>query len=331
MPQQQAKDFSRAAKGDPSRIWLPLLVQCFACCPAPHEPAEVAALATATAADSPQRQHRQFSRTFNEGPAEGPAERDKSMVFKRPLLDAAAAAGQPEVCIWLRRKGYPYSSAALLEAASGGHRRMFCEWLVSERRPHDCGVAGEAARNGHTGLMDWLLGAARPIAAPSAQMLVGAAEGCGLPTLQRLHTPTWMALARSWVASEGTEGVLAAAAASFTAEWHAATESGGSGGNAGGPAIAGTVLFRQQCRLSVKPFGSSTSLRSVDEPVVGLASEEDPAELLKCYNRDYDPAPSTFQGYLRGRPVSLFLAEVWWSQRASGLPVTIFTMVTAIP
>ncbi|PNG99484.1 hypothetical protein TSOC_014736, partial [Tetrabaena socialis] len=73
---------------------------------------------------------------------------------------------------------------------------------------------------------------------------------------------------------------------------------------------------------------SSTSLRSVDEPVVGLASEEDPAELLKCYNRDYDPAPSTFQGYLRGRPVSLFLAEVWWSQRASGLPVTIFTMAS---
>ncbi|PNH12234.1 hypothetical protein TSOC_000853 [Tetrabaena socialis] len=80
-------------------------------------------------------------------------------------------------------------------------------------------------------------------------------------------------------------------------------------------------------------IGSSTRrrcLRSVQEPAAGRADAmEDPAALLqKCFNCDYDPAPSTFQGYLQARPASLFLAEVWWSRRVSGLPVTIFTMAS---
>ncbi|KAG2447332.1 hypothetical protein HYH02_007661 [Chlamydomonas schloesseri] len=49
------------------------------------------------------------------------------------------------------------------------------------------------------------------------------------------------------------------------------------------------------------------------------SSSADPAELLSlCYNRHYDPAPASFQGWLDGRPASLYLADVWWSPRAEG-------------
>ncbi|GLC46971.1 hypothetical protein PLESTM_002002200 [Pleodorina starrii] len=61
---------------------------------------------------------------------------------------------------------------------------------------------------------------------------------------------------------------------------------------------------------------------------VGNDSEH-PAVLLKtCWNEAFDPAPRGFKDWLAGRPTSLNLAGVWWSNRTSSVPLTVFTMVS---
>ncbi|GLC35284.1 hypothetical protein PLESTB_000581200 [Pleodorina starrii] len=72
------------------------------------------------------------------------------------LLEAAAAAGQLEVCKLLRARGCPWGGTALDAAARGGHRHV-CEWLLAGGCPVDSSAVCEAARGGHEGLMEWLL------------------------------------------------------------------------------------------------------------------------------------------------------------------------------
>ncbi|PNH02876.1 hypothetical protein TSOC_011106, partial [Tetrabaena socialis] len=104
------------------------------------------------------------------------------------VLEAAAAAGQMEVCRWLREQGCTPTKGVLVAAAGSGQQAV-CEWLLADGCLDDyyCEtVAAAAARGGHVGLMDWLL--LHIADEPDVfHLLQSAAEGCDLPTLQRLH------------------------------------------------------------------------------------------------------------------------------------------------
>ncbi|KXZ40934.1 hypothetical protein GPECTOR_1253g509 [Gonium pectorale] len=146
------------------------------------------------------------------------------------VFQAAAAAGHLNSCQWLLEHGCPTkaqssgSSGLLAAAAQGGHRHV-CEWLLGLSLTWSSDGAVEAARGGHLGLMEWLL-QRRPelsVRAPGPWFRetwhgVGVAEGCDLPTLQRL----W----RGWgeLDAGSKEAVLAAAAASPTPDWAAKVE-----------------------------------------------------------------------------------------------------------
>ncbi|PNH01891.1 hypothetical protein TSOC_012174 [Tetrabaena socialis] len=114
----------------------------------------------------------------------------------------AAAAGQLDVCVWLRERGCLWSEVALTAAAKGGHQAL-CEWLVPvcPDNLHLVAAAASAAEGGHVGLMEWLRLAAQTHGADGSDvrqaldasdpvynsLLEGAAAGCDLATLQRLH------------------------------------------------------------------------------------------------------------------------------------------------
>ncbi|PNG99834.1 Ankyrin repeat domain-containing protein, partial [Tetrabaena socialis] len=139
-------------------------------------------------------------------------------------LEAAARAGQLDVCRWLRAQGCPVDETALTEAAAGGQQ------AVSE--------------NGHVGLMDWLLLRAGDLGPlhrlGPGNLLRAAAAACDLPTLQRLHhtyvgsdggerpLPLWnddLSLANGDDFEYGDhESILAAAAGSKTSCWQAKVE-----------------------------------------------------------------------------------------------------------
>ncbi|PNH12163.1 hypothetical protein TSOC_000965 [Tetrabaena socialis] len=144
-------------------------------------------------------------------------------VLEPAVLGAATAAGHIKVLGWLRSQGCAWSadSHAAREAARCGHTAM-CEWLVANRPAQSCELACEAARGGHVGLMDLLLRSVFGYSPDtSARLLKAAAEGCDLPTLQRLlHTY----LDSDHVdrhSAEQKAAVLAAAAASPTPDWRA--------------------------------------------------------------------------------------------------------------
>ncbi|PNH10038.1 hypothetical protein TSOC_003262 [Tetrabaena socialis] len=112
---------------------------------------------------------------------------DMPAMLDHDLFMATAAAGQLGVCIWLRERGCCRNDRLVLRAAARAGQQAVCEWLLANGCPEvdTNGVAAaSAAEGGHVGLMDWLL----PHADGShvAAMLMGAAEGCDLPTLQRL-------------------------------------------------------------------------------------------------------------------------------------------------
>ncbi|PNH04454.1 Ankyrin repeat domain-containing protein [Tetrabaena socialis] len=138
------------------------------------------------------------------------------------VLEAAAGAGQLEACRWLRQLGCPLDDPLTMwEAAAGRGHRAVCEWLLDEGdRPADVWAASAAAaRGGHVDLMDWLL--ARTAGAQGSDVpnvLAGAAAGCDLPTLQRLH--------HTYLDSQGRQlpkymqnPVVAAAAGSPMSDW----------------------------------------------------------------------------------------------------------------
>ncbi|KXZ51850.1 hypothetical protein GPECTOR_11g289 [Gonium pectorale] len=86
---------------------------------------------------------------------------------------------------------------ALHNAARYGHRQL-CEWLLREANyPWTQNAVGSALRGGHVELAGWLLqqrppGSGGPHDAPTrrkalTEVMMGAAYGCGVETLKRLH------------------------------------------------------------------------------------------------------------------------------------------------
>ncbi|PNH09463.1 hypothetical protein TSOC_003908 [Tetrabaena socialis] len=145
---------------------------------------------------------------------------DRGMVLQDRVYDAAAAAGQLEVCRWLHLQGCPRGAGALLGAARGGHQAV-CEWLLASGCALDRRAAGEAAGGGHVGLMQGLL---RADPSPDVPALArGVAEGCELHTLQRLHD-TLLDSVGAELALEDRGLVVAATAASPTPDWRAKVE-----------------------------------------------------------------------------------------------------------
>ncbi|PNH04288.1 hypothetical protein TSOC_009564 [Tetrabaena socialis] len=147
--------------------------------------------------------------------------------YSRPLsthvLIDAAGAGQLEACRWLRQQGCPWYQGVLRKAAYGGHQAV-CEWLLASGCPWCEWALPAAARGGHVGLVDWLL-ANHPSDNPDhvGWLLAGAAAGCDLPTLQRLHHSCLDIVGTEL--SPSSKLVLAAAAAgSPTADWRAKVE-----------------------------------------------------------------------------------------------------------
>ncbi|PNH03482.1 Ankyrin repeat domain-containing protein [Tetrabaena socialis] len=171
---------------------------------------------------------------------------DLTSRLRTKAMEAAAGAGQLEVCRWLRQQGCPWNSDAPDAAAGAGHKEV-CEWLHAEGCPFgddvvrraaakgrwavcewllinicpelvkymEADAAVAAARSGHVGLMDWFL--ART-AGTQRSLLAAAAAGCDLPTLQRLHH-TYLD-SRGEALSRGRQGkVVKAAAGSPTADW----------------------------------------------------------------------------------------------------------------
>ncbi|PNH06619.1 hypothetical protein TSOC_006988 [Tetrabaena socialis] len=152
---------------------------------------------------------------------------------------AAGSAGQMEVCQWLReQQGCTPTASVLVAAAEGGHREV-CEWLLAGGCAWDPEAATAAARGGHVGLMDWLLGLGRIWDVPC--LLMAAAVGCDLPTLQRLHH-TYVGSAGAQPSPRDKDGVLRSAAASPLPDWKAKVEWLESRGYPrGGLAYAGAV------------------------------------------------------------------------------------------
>ncbi|PNH11339.1 Ankyrin repeat domain-containing protein [Tetrabaena socialis] len=150
---------------------------------------------------------------------------DLPRVLDDDVLEAAAAAGQLDVCVWLKQRGCPFKAGLLAEAAKGGHQAV-CEWLLANgctKIDDDWGSVAGAAKGGHVGLMDWLL--LRADTTEVDELLEAAAEGCDLPTLQRLHHIHVDSCSHMGLPSPYTSSVLSAAAAgSRTEDWQAKME-----------------------------------------------------------------------------------------------------------
>ncbi|PNH03307.1 Ankyrin repeat domain-containing protein [Tetrabaena socialis] len=132
-------------------------------------------------------------------------------------LWAAAGAGQLEVCRWLRQQGCAWDRWTFYGAAKHGHQAV-CEWLLASGCPWSDWAAGMAASGGHVGLMDWLLGTGHE--PDVGKLLAGVAEGCDLPTLQRLHSTYFTRQPDERL----KERMMAFAAGSLTADWRAKVE-----------------------------------------------------------------------------------------------------------
>ncbi len=141
-------------------------------------------------------------------------------------LEAAARAGHMEVCRYLHSAGCKLYSSTLCEAARGGHRGVV-EWLLAEGCPLDGHAAGHAARGGHVVLLDVLLQRHEHVQAHGTrarldhgELLAGAAAGCDLVTLQRLHVRYVEALhVGAQLPHDQRVRVVCAAARSRTADW----------------------------------------------------------------------------------------------------------------
>ncbi|PNH05989.1 Ankyrin repeat domain-containing protein [Tetrabaena socialis] len=272
-PQQQqvADALPTADAADPSRIWLPELVQRFAGCLTCNEVACVLRLVNKAAAaqfSRPQERtirlslpvpHPEFARRWGGMDAFRSLNRaqrhqlpcltarsgsianlevllargDTGHVLEGPALDAAAAGGQLEVCRWLRQQGCPYSTCgSTLCIASRGGQQAVCEWLLADVCPQNPWAAVQAACGGHVGLMDWLLAAWADRSADNAELLqqwlfcllAGAARGCDLPTLQRLHHAYLDSVGEVLSDEERMAYVVSSAAASPAADWRAKVE-----------------------------------------------------------------------------------------------------------
>ncbi|GLC63199.1 hypothetical protein PLESTF_000011000 [Pleodorina starrii] len=147
------------------------------------------------------------------------------------LLEAAAAAGQLDICKMLRARGCLWGSS-LSAAAKAGHRHV-CEWMLASGCPDYEDNVYAAAWGGQEDLMQWLLTElrGRPIDDVNAlccPLLMTAAGYFSLAALQRL----WEQLMAGRHGSELQQqleqldeeergAILAAAAGSTTPDWQA--------------------------------------------------------------------------------------------------------------
>ncbi|GLC45510.1 hypothetical protein PLESTM_001743500 [Pleodorina starrii] len=150
------------------------------------------------------------------------------------LLEAAAAAGQLDMCKVLRARGCLWDDS-LSAAAKAGHRHV-CEWMLASGCPPDMYVVCSAAWGGWEDLMQWLLtellGRPNNGVYPVCWQLLEAAAGyLSLAALQRL----WQRLMAGRHGSELQQqleqlnekhrgAILAAAAGSTTPDWQAKVE-----------------------------------------------------------------------------------------------------------
>ncbi|GLC59049.1 hypothetical protein PLESTB_001437900 [Pleodorina starrii] len=152
--------------------------------------------------------------------------------LRRELLEAAAAAGQLDMCKVLRARGCPWGDS-LLTVAKAGHRHV-CEWMLASGCRLKWDVVRSAARGGREDLMQWLLTElqGRPNVHLICRSLLEAAAECfSLAALQRL----WQQLMAGGHGSdlqqeleqleEGErDAILEAAAGSNTPDWQAKVE-----------------------------------------------------------------------------------------------------------
>ncbi|GLC48756.1 hypothetical protein PLESTB_000133400 [Pleodorina starrii] len=150
------------------------------------------------------------------------------------MLEAAAAAGQLDMCKLLRARGCPWGDS-LSAAAKAGHRHV-CEWLLASGCRLDMYVVCAAARGGQEDLMQWLLTElqGRPnedVNGLCWSLLWAAAECLSLAALQRL----WLQLVDGRHGSNLQQQLeqldegdwnefLAVAAGSITPDWQAKVE-----------------------------------------------------------------------------------------------------------
>ncbi|PNH03505.1 hypothetical protein TSOC_010436, partial [Tetrabaena socialis] len=258
-----------APSSDPSRIWLPEIVEHFARSLAPNEVAGTLRLinkATAAQFRGPQHTTVQLSQPVPHhafvwrwtGPGamrcltrkrrcELPcltacsgvitnlevllAQGDLPPSMDDGIFKAAAAAGQLDVCIWLREQGYLVKEVVAVAAAAGAGQQAVCEWLLANGCPEADwwkAAAASAAEGGHVGLMDWLLLRAAPLLDEGVfqvevDLLKGAAIGCDLSTLQRLHH-TYANSRAMELRARYKPDLISAAAGSLTADWQAKVE-----------------------------------------------------------------------------------------------------------
>ncbi|GLC49814.1 hypothetical protein PLESTB_000311600 [Pleodorina starrii] len=150
---------------------------------------------------------------------------------RRELLEAAAAAGQLDMCKVLRARGCLWGDS-LSAAAKAGHRHL-CEWMLASGCPLDIHVVCGAAWSGQEDLMQWLLTELQGRPNDRAfhlcwPLLMAAAEYLSLAALQRL----WQQLRPRCHLQQQLEqlnamdrgAILAAAAGSTTPDWQAKME-----------------------------------------------------------------------------------------------------------
>ncbi|GLC50770.1 hypothetical protein PLESTB_000430100 [Pleodorina starrii] len=154
--------------------------------------------------------------------------------LRRELLEAAAAAGQLDMCKVLRARGCPWGDY-LSATAKAGHRHV-CEWLLASGCPFPWHVVCGAVRSGQEDLMQWLLTElqGRPnddVYGDCQSLLEAATKDLSLAALQRL----WEQLMAGRHGSdlqqqleqldEADRGdILAAAAGNTTPDWQAKVE-----------------------------------------------------------------------------------------------------------
>ncbi|GFR40800.1 hypothetical protein Agub_g1417 [Astrephomene gubernaculifera] len=131
------------------------------------------------------------------------------------VSQAAAEAGQLEMCQWLVQQGYPLHN--VIEEAAGAGQQAICEWCLAAGCPWSSDAVYAAARGGHVGLMDWLLQLCPAESVyVGADVLLDAAVGCELHTLQHLY--------HEWAGEQQLDYhdqlyMVAAAARSSTPDW----------------------------------------------------------------------------------------------------------------
>ncbi len=133
---------------------------------------------------------------------------------------AAAAAGDLPTLQALVRHGCRANYQVLAQAAAAG-RRDICEWLVHNSCGTGLDVVTAAAAGGHVALLDWLLQLPAPHKQPEDrdELLDGAAFGCDLPTLTRIHEELFISAVTNLAAGGRYNRYLSCAICSPTPDW----------------------------------------------------------------------------------------------------------------